>query len=408
MKTLKLFVALFVLVALPGAARAAGFAVDTQSARATGMASAMAADSGDASATFYNPAGLIGSRGLQIALGDTAIFPNVSATPTSLPGPGASTQAFSPPPHLLARYQITNDLAAGLGVFVPFGANTNWNWQNDVPGQIGQFQGTSSNINVWVVNPELAYKPIDGLRLGVGLQLAQASVVLKRSLGFVDSTGSVELGGTTSGTGFNVGLQAELIKNLLDFGISWRSSIGLNMAGKAHFDKIPDEFKSTLVDQTVNTSVTLPDVVYAGLGLQATKDLRLNFDWHYVHWKSFPSLDLNFQDNTLSSSTPKKWEDTMSFHVGGEYAISHAFKVRAGLAYDPTPSPSDTLTPDLPDANRMAAALGAGYAFGNAQLDLGYQFVVLPNMTSTAPTYPAKYSGNAQVVGLTFGWKMPQ
>jgi long-chain fatty acid transport protein len=317
-------------------------------------------------------------------------------------GNTATMQGYSPPPHLHTRLQLSDDLAAGVGMFVPFGAQTAWedNWE-------GQFQSTGSSLSVYVINPEVAYRLNDRVKLGVGVQVARATVVLKRALSFVDSTGGVELGGATWGTGFNAGAQVQIVRDVLDFGISWRSRIKLDVDGKAHFSGVPAEFQSSLVDQTVKSSLELPDIVYAGLGYRPTKNVRLAFDVHYLRWSSFPSLDLNFENAALSSSQPKNWHDTYSFHLGGEVALTRSLTARAGLAYDPTPSPGNTLTPDLPDSNRTVMALGLGYGVRDFQFDLGYQILLLSKSVSTAPTYPATYGGKAQVLGLTLGWTLP-
>jgi long-chain fatty acid transport protein len=86
--------------------------------------------------------------------------------------------------------------------------------------------------------------------------------------------------------------------------------------------------------------------------------------------------------------------------------VTDALQVRAGLVIDPTPSPEDTLTPDLPDANRFAVTGGLGYGFGSLRADAGYQYVTLSNNDSTAPGIPGRYNGHAHVFSLTLGYSM--
>ena len=82
------------------------------------------------------------------------------------------------------------------------------------------------------------------------------------------------------------------------------------------------------------------------------------------------------------------------------------WRLRAGILYDPTPSPQDTITPELPDANRINIALGAGYQWRHFALDAGYQLVVITNATSTAPQFPGSYSGLANLLSLTVGYHL--
>ncbi len=51
-----------------GTSQAAGLAIDTQSARSTGMGSTGVASSRDASSIFYNPAGILGINKLDAQL----------------------------------------------------------------------------------------------------------------------------------------------------------------------------------------------------------------------------------------------------------------------------------------------------------------------------------------------------
>jgi long-chain fatty acid transport protein len=334
-----------------------------------------------------------------VALGDTLIMANVGVTgPSNTP---SSDQGLSPPPHFYLRYQPKqlDWFAAGVGVFVPFGAASHWE-----DGWEGRFRTTGSALSVYDINPEVAVLLGNRLRVGGGIQIARATVLLSRDLDFVDSTGSVELGGATWAFGLNAGAQLDIVKGVLDAGFSWRSSLDLSVDGTAHFSNVPAEFQGLLHDQNVSTTVTTPDIIYAGIGVHPREGFRLSFDTHWFRWSSFQSLDLNFADPAISSSLAKRWEDTFSFHVGAEVDVAENFQLRGGVAYDPTPSPVDTLTPDLPDVSRTKVSLGLGYKWNGLQFDLAYQYVRLSTTTSTSPFFPATYSGSAHVVGLTIGY----
>ncbi len=387
------------LLAAP--AWAAGFALESHGGRAIGMSTAVTALGDDPSAVFYNPAGLLGGQGLELQLGAALIIPRVSFT--SPAGDVSRVSGLSPPPHLYARYQIMDRVAAGLGVFVPFGASSSW-----PEGWEGRYRTTGSTLNVWNINPEVAVQVHDRVRLGAGVQILRGTVLLSRALGFVDSDGEVELGGGAWGTSFNVGTEVELVKDMLTFGASYRPGPRLDFEGEAGFTGVPAEFQSRLRGMGVSTSVDLPDAVFAGFGFRALEDrLRIGLDAHWYDWSSFQELRLNFEDEALSTVSPKRWTDTVSFHLGGEYRVTRALSARLGASWDPTPSPQDTLTPDLPDADRLRASVGVGYRLGDFQIDAAYQFVTLIDLESTSPVFPGTYGGNAHVVGLTLGWKTP-
>ena len=80
-------------------------------------------------------------------------------------------------------------------------------------------------------------------------------------------------------------------------------------------------------------------------------------------------------------------------------------RARLGFVYDPTPSPSNTLTPDLPDATRIKVAAGVGWHHQSGfKIDFGFQFVALMNQHSGATGFPGTYGGTAEVMSLTLGY----
>jgi len=101
-------------------AHAAGFALDVQSARGTGMGSAVTAFINDSSAIFYNPAGIAQGKGFDAQAGVMLIAPSFKYTNRS--GESTSTKfEIVPPVHAYAAAGITDDLSVGVGVFTPFG-----------------------------------------------------------------------------------------------------------------------------------------------------------------------------------------------------------------------------------------------------------------------------------------------
>jgi long-chain fatty acid transport protein len=134
--------------------------------------------------------------------------------------------------------------------------------------------------------------------------------------------------------------------------------------------------------------------------------LTIGLDANVVLWSSIDQFGIEFENPELSSFLPKQWKDTWNFHLGAEYGVTEAMDVRLGLAYDPSPSPEETLTPDLPDANRYKASVGLGYDFNPIRADLGYQFAYLGDTKSTAPGIQGTYNGIGHGICLTIGYTM--
>ena len=121
---------------------------------------------------------------------------------------------------------------------------------------------------------------------------------------------------------------------------------------------------------------------------------------------TFAEPPVVFPNPAQSTHNAKNFHHTWNLHVGGEYAITQNFLARLGFMYDPTPSPSETLSPDLPDADRLNFAGGVGYRAGGFTADLGYQYVLFLNTGSTFPPFPGTMSGGVHVVGLTLGYAL--
>ena len=67
-----------------------------------------------------------------------------------------------------------------------------------------------------------------------------------------------------------------------------------------------------------------------------------------------------------------------------------------------TPSPDNTLSPTLPDGNRVVVSIGASWAFSpNIDADLGFAHVtVLEKSAEGEDVFPGSYSGFAEVLSL--------
>jgi long-chain fatty acid transport protein len=385
--------------------RAAGYGLDVQAGRATGMASAVTGFIDDSSAVYYNPAGIAQGRVLDAQIGDTLISPTFTYSPPA----GASTSTpfeVVPPFHAYVSGGLTSTLSIGIGAFTPYGLTIGW------PDQwVGRSLITSAQLTTYDTNPTVAYR-LGPIRFGVGLQIVRATVDLKRKVETGSQQVSTELGGGAWGVGGNVGAQVEAVKQYLSFGAHYRSAVSFDFSGgAASFSNVPVELQGTLHDQAASTKLTTPDSVQLAVASRPIPALVLDAEAVWTGWSKLQSIDLTFPNDssgTLSSSQPKHWSNAINWRIGGEYAIDDTWAVRAGFLYDPSPSPASTLTPDLPDCDRVNLAVGGSYHHPSGlRVDLGYQFITLLKRTSTAPQLPGDYSGMVNLVGVSFGYRMP-
>jgi long-chain fatty acid transport protein len=385
-------------------ARAAGFGLDVQSGRGTGMASAVTGFIDDSAAIYYNPAGIAQGRLLDAQIGDSLIMPSFTYHPAS----GSSTTTpfeVVPPFQAFVSGGITDSLSIGVGVFTPYGLTLSW-----PDGWGGKSLVTSAQLATYDINPTVAYR-LGPVRIGAGLQVVRGTVDLKRKVETGSQEVSTELGGGAWGVGGNVGVQIDAVEQYLMFGVHYRSQVQLDFSGNASFDNVPATLQGTLHDQSASTTLTTPDTVAIAVASRPIKSLVVDAEVVWTNWSRLQSIVLSFPNDssgTLGSTEPKNWSNVVNYRVGGELAIDDAWRVRAGVLYDPSPAPASTLGPDLPDCDRLNLAVGGSYVHSSGlRVDLGYQFLFLFRRTSTMPQLPGDYDGNVNIVGVSIGYRTP-
>lgn len=389
-----------------GDARAAGTALDAQSARGTAMAAAMTAAVDDSSAVFYNTAGMARGRGLDAQVGITLVAPSFKFTNPS----GKSTSMpfyVVPPPNAYVTYGITDDLTVGLGVFSPFGSAVQW-----PDGWEGRRVVTKASYATFDFNPSVAYR-IGPVRFGAGLQIVRGTVELEKDVAFGSTEGSTKLGGGAWAVGGNGGVQVDAIEKYLTLGAHYRSATKLNFDdAKAHFEGVPSSFSSILHDQTATTSLINPQSLTFGVASRPINTLLLDLDVAWTNWSTFRAIDVAFPNDKsggLAIHEPKNWHDTVNVRLGAEGTLNETWRVRGGVLFDPTPQPASTLLPDLTDTTRLDLAVGGSYHHPSGfHVDLGYLLVLLLSQTSTSPIMPGEYGGFANVLGLSVGYAPPR
>jgi long-chain fatty acid transport protein len=386
-----------------GDAAAAGFGLDVQSGRGTGMASAVTGFIDDSSAVYYNAAGIAQGRSLDAQIGGTLIMPSFTFTPRSGPSVGNSFKA-APLVQAFVSGGVTDQLSLGIGIFTPYGLVLAW-----PEGWPGKSILTEIELATFDLNPTVAYR-LGPVRIGAGMQIVRATIDEKKKIETGIQEVSTELGGGAWGVGGNVGVQVEAIKKYLSIGVHYRSQVSLDISGNTSFDNVPLQFQTSLHDQPASTNIKLPDTVALAVASRPIESLVLDAEAIWTTWSVVKSQDVRFPNdttNTLSYSQARNWSDTVNVRVGGEYTIDDAWRVRAGILFDPTPAPDNTLTPDIPDATRLNFAVGGSYVHRTGfRVDLGYQFITFFKRSSTVPQLPGDYSAIVNLVGLSLGFAL--
>jgi len=406
----KLMLAVMGLAAVAGgSARAAGIAVDLQSARGVGMAGSLIGVVDDASGIYFNPAGIAQGQGLEVMLGGAPIIPQF--TVKSRDGQTfEGTSNIIPPVHTYATWGISDDWTVGIGVMTPFGLKVEWPTVSDPQSPFIAIREVikKADLKIFNINPTAAYR-YGPFRIGGGIQIVRATVELTRDINLLDlGYVGVTLGAGAWGVGGNVGIQYEAVPKILQFGATYRSSVNLNFDGNAHFDNVPPQYANTFKDQSATTKLKLPDNIGLGVAIHPIPELVIDVDLNYFAWQQFQAIDIKFQDPALNIYEAKQWSHSWNYRIGAEYTLNEHIQLRAGILYDKTPSPTYTLLPDIPDTDRINVGIGGTYRWGAFRIEAAYQFIKFLGATSTYPNpaYQFDYSATAHVIAFTFGFKI--
>ena len=96
-----------------------------------------------------------------------------------------------------------------------------------------------------------------------------------------------------------------------------------------------------------------------------------------------------------------------AFRAGTEYKYSDTLKFRGGAFYDMNPVKEDYFETRVPDTNRMAISVGAGYTIGSVTVDASYMYLMFIERTvdSATASLDGKYNSVAHLPALSVSYK---
>ena len=408
--------------------RAGSFSIHEQSVSGLGSAYAGGAvQAEDASTIFFNPAGIaLLDRG-ELQGGAQGILPSARFTNqgSRLVAPGTP---FDGVPlsggnggdggvdHVLPNFYLSQpvfrssqygDLAAGFGLSVPFGLETDYD-----PGWVGRYDALRSKLQTFDLQPTIAYRLFDRISIGVGLDIQYASARLSQAIdfggiganalaqffpileqellaarvppaaipGIISTTqaayaragfvpqghdGVGEVHGDDWAVGFTIGAVLEYLKPgqvsfFQDgrFGFSYRSAISHQITGSAQFSNVPSivapgvpfpfplpgALQAVFFNQGVSANLQLPEIYHFGLYQRFLQNFAIMGDIEWTRWSELQRLDIIFSNPaTPVNALVFDYKDSLRYSIGFEWYANRSLTLRTGFAYDETPIRSATL-----------------------------------------------------------------
>ncbi len=378
-------VIILIMVVAPMAAYGAAFRILDQSASATGQGTAFSAQADDASAVYFNPAGMTQLRGVQFSIGTLLLGANTtfhSANGTKTEGDFGGIISTPLPSHLFITAHL-GDLGSelfrnwtiGLGLTSPFGISVEYPDSSTLT-----FLTKKVSLPLLDIKPTVGLKVNDYISIGGGLDIytfasflgegqAEFQQVAAPGNPFGLPVGTqLEANGTDTALGYNVSLLWTPLRNdngkpMMNLGFVYRSRADLKLEGQFRANGALVADASTIIE--------LPQVFTAALAVWPMRDefreWKVEVDVDYEDWSDFENLNLNL---STGATVPflRNYGDAFVIMVGTEHKwlqptwlSNWEVAARAGYVYSESPIPSTTFEPTVPDSAYHAPSVGLGF-----------------------------------------------
>ncbi|PKN71898.1 MAG: hypothetical protein CVU50_09655 [Candidatus Cloacimonetes bacterium HGW-Cloacimonetes-3] len=419
---------------------AGGFALSGVGSRATSMGGAFRGMADDASAMYWNPAGLGFMDEMSVGLGGTFILPSSTWDPTgtALTGiPGFSAKEYEAEkslrsfPNLFATMAKNPKLKYGLGVFIPYGLGTTWDAYNQAAVGISSAdfptEEMMSSIAIIDVHPSVAYQITPCLSAGLGISAMYGTIeIAKLQFPFTGvapayysyaTPKTTDLNGSGMGFGANFGLLFKPMDKL-SVGVSGKlpSEISLEGDVETYTWSAPSTRAGGVFD--IESALKLPGEVGLGVSYKVMPSWVVNLDYAYTMWDRLDEVVVDITIPSVGVVQDKllfNWESTSRISLGTEY-LKGCNAFRAGVYYDQTPIPLETQTPTLSDvSDKVSGNLGYGRLMGKFTIDANVQYVgftereVITTNVDSASHMPTnmmgKYNSNSISGNIGIGYR---
>jgi long-chain fatty acid transport protein len=407
-------------------AHCAGFALFEQGAAVMGRAGACAAGVDDPSALFYNPAALAGLQGTRLSISPSLIlFDDSFAGVAPFPGYGVSEKTdlkTFPLPSVYLSHRLTRGVTGAVGVFAPFGLETDWTNNTRFSGRFVAWRSRIEQIDAAAA---LGVEVAPMLRLGAALDLTVSKVLLTRAIAApIPGTDlAPEVGKVTVESGREKKLAGTFGIQLLPTehikaGVTLRTGSSNDFTAPAVFrygafttgNRSEDSTIASLLpkDQDASVRVHFPLMLLAGVEAKLTHSLTAELDFNWTRWSTFDTVALILSKNPERSVYGvEQWKDASAVRLGLEYKWDE-YRLRGGVYYDGTPQPSWAMSPLVSDTDRIGASLGAGYqADSGFRTDLYVLLVTFRNRSTELANlnnFNGTYKPRALILGASVGW----
>lgn len=413
---------LVLIVASLCGARGEGFRNPPPSTFGLGRAGGRFAHVDDSSAVQHNPANLVDLQHPEAQVTPSLIYINVEHD--SAAGHAETVEPLKLLPNFFASAPLLDGkIVSGIGVTVPYGIANEWEQSGAFANPAGlRYQAPYfAELMTINVNPTVAFRIVDQLSLGVGLDVMWSQLKFKQlypwflfpGSGGTEPDGRLRARGDGFAFGGNFGLTWQIAeKHRLAF--TYRSPMTTDFEGSFTINNITPAaagFGATSRSD-FSTRIKFPTIIGLGYGVQVTDTLRLEVAGEWLEFSNFQSLDLNVGNNGFlfpSTSIPQNWKDTFTVGFGGDWQFASEWVLRFGFQHYQTPVPDATLSTTIPDSDQNVITVGLGYRRGRHSFEAAYGLDFYERRTisnNQNPVFNGVFDFNVHLFSLAYRYAL--
>jgi len=337
-----------------------GYKIPEVSTNGVALSAANVAHGHGADSAYYNPANMVFMEDTNVL---EAGMTYINLAPVHYDGTvgGESTQVgidakeehfFIPSFHYVSPKLGENDVRVGVSIVVPGGLSKRWDQQP------AKQYAQEFTLEVVEINPTLAIPLGKKAALAVGFRVVSTS-------GVVQSSGSVsrDMTGDTIDAGYNLALSYKPFEGL-ELGATYRSKVNLSVEGSATLR----DPSSVVYDGGASVSVPLPAAWNLALAYTFPTNTTVEFVYEKTMWSAYETLDFNYAGSIgnlkpyFDDPVAKNWKDTNAYRLGITQEMDR-YTFMAGMVYDQTPVPDESVSFELPDSDALSLSLGMRYQY---------------------------------------------
>lgn len=376
----------------------------------------------DYSAIAYNPAGMtLKKSGVQASFTMAEVASEMKGQHASDPkedryGQQTEMDFGVPLPAVYGQYKVNDKWFVGAGIYAPYGLATKYKTDSYINDK-----ARKSLLEVVDYNLSAAYKANSQWSFGISLVAryiyghmtnningnALNPLLPNAAVGNSD----FELDGWTyTGT---VGVMYEPSQNTR-IGLSYKPKSVQRVKGDHTIDVNAlgmaaglGSFAGVYADG--KASPDLPATTLLSVYHKPFEKVAFTGSVRYTQWSdSFEKFDMtsSFTKGLHLKPVDYSWDDTWTVSFGTEYYLNKNWTLRAGTAWDQSPTPDNRhRTHRIPDSDRIWASAGVSYRYDNMQFDLGYAHLFMKKShirDSVNGDYNTKYRAYSNMFGLGF------